>query len=308
MADDDTAPQFIIKTFDNNKFKDNIIPILSSNIFKKNIFNIENNTISLQKIIISSINKSEILFNKGYELILDDQLPESQIKDILARLAANRPLTPTQRAQVITAQEFYAAKANVFLERAKQTADTPREVRYIKAILTSYNAIGPILDAGCGLGRLTIPLIESKLNAYGIDVSQTLIEIAKRKNPQLKEKFQVRSIYGTNFPVNSFSAVLLMWHVITEVHENLEAVFREINRILKLQGIVVFDFPDVTSDLTKLYYKPDPESEEDFSKFLIKVPAAGTINIILEKTGFKLVRLKRFKFGIHKFVGIAVKK
>ena len=36
-----------------------------------------------------------------------------------------------------------------------------------------------VLDIGCGIGHLVLRLLENKINAYGIDVSSTMIETAK---------------------------------------------------------------------------------------------------------------------------------
>jgi len=39
----------------------------------------------------------------------------------------------------------------------------------------------PILELGCGTGRLTIPLAEAGFEVHGVDLSQNMLEICRHK-------------------------------------------------------------------------------------------------------------------------------
>jgi SAM-dependent methyltransferase len=59
--------------------------------------------------------------------------------------------------------------ASFYLEEAKSTA-------------------GPVLELGCGTGRLMIPLVETGLEIHGLDASAAMLEAAKHKRDQLSSE------------------------------------------------------------------------------------------------------------------------
>lgn len=46
---------------------------------------------------------------------------------------------------------------------------------------TGRDAGGPVLDLGCGTGRILLPLLEAGVDADGIDSSKAMLELARRK-------------------------------------------------------------------------------------------------------------------------------
>lgn len=44
---------------------------------------------------------------------------------------------------------------------------------------------GPVLELGCGTGRLAIPLLETGLEVHGLDASAAMLEVARRKRASL---------------------------------------------------------------------------------------------------------------------------
>tara|TARA_Y100000588_G_scaffold4185_1_gene5295 strand:+ start:7750 stop:8538 length:789 start_codon:yes stop_codon:yes gene_type:complete len=47
------------------------------------------------------------------------------------------------------------------------------------------NSGGPVLELGCGTGRISIPIGDSGLDIYGIDSSEAMIEMARSKTARL---------------------------------------------------------------------------------------------------------------------------
>ena len=253
------------------------------------------------------MNRAEELFSKGNELILSPELQPGDIEVILTRLLLGQELSAYHRSHVLSMQEFYRAHQNMFLERSLQTAHKWRELRYIRAILKAYEVKNePVLDAGCGLGRLTIPLLEDGFNVYGLDVSPDLIAKAQLINPKYSIHFRKGDLLRTLYPEHYFSAVLMMWHVISEISHALPVVFAEMSRILKSGGILLFDIPDKTSDSLGTYYQ-GKANQEDYTTFLAKIPELEILKKELEKAGFRVLRFKHFKWGIHKYVVLAQK-
>lgn len=74
-----------------------------------------------------------------------------------------------------------------------------------------------ILDLGCGNGSLTHHLISSGFDAYGIDASESGIQIAARKYP---ERFALQNLESEDLP-DEFKAISFKTIISTEVIEHL---------------------------------------------------------------------------------------
>ena len=81
-----------------------------------------------------------------------------------------------------------------------------RDLEFIKDVAKNGDSV---LDFGCGNGRLLEILQDKKINYYGVDISQKLIDLAKVRYPQFANNFSKNSGEAIlNFPDNSFDAIL----------------------------------------------------------------------------------------------------
>ncbi len=261
---------------------------------------IDNSIIKFNDIKIGSLIDAQIYFQIGAKILIDNTLPQQKINFILTKLSKGQRLSDEERQHVLTAQEFYRAKEQVFLQRAQETAFTAKEVEFIAKTLSAAKG-QPILDVGCGLGRLTIPLLQMGYNMYGIDVAKNLIARAKKEAPPFQDHFMVANLFQLPFRTRYFSAITMMWHTISEVSHNLDAVFSQLRLILKPGGILIFDMPDSSSDETKIKYQ-GPPGQNNYTVFLTKIPPMSALKISLEKAGFRILHIKHFLWGVHKFV------
>lgn len=95
-----------------------------------------------------------------------------------------------------------------------------------------------VLDLGCGNGRFFEFLKDKDINYIGVDFSERLIEIAKKKYP--KVKFQVADALNLPFPNNYFDKI----YSIAVLHHIPSEQFRmqfleEARRILKPNGFLI---------------------------------------------------------------------
>lgn len=95
-----------------------------------------------------------------------------------------------------------------------------------------------ILDLGCGNGRFFEFFQEKKIDYFGVDFSEKLIKIAKKKYPQAK--FQVADAFNLPFPSHYFDKVysLSVFHHIPSEELRLQFL-KEIKRVLKPKGILI---------------------------------------------------------------------
>jgi len=95
-----------------------------------------------------------------------------------------------------------------------------------------------VLDLGCGNGRLLQLFQNKKIDYIGVDNSEKLIEIAKKKYP--KAKFQVADALSLPFPANYFEKIysIAVFHHIPSQELRLQFL-KEAKRVLKKDGFLI---------------------------------------------------------------------
>ncbi|WP_186626933.1 class I SAM-dependent methyltransferase [Rhodococcus sp. BP22] len=97
-----------------------------------------------------------------------------------------------------------------------------------------------VLDAGCGPGRVSEYLHGHGLTTVGIDVSPTMIDIARRGYPALQ--FDVGSILDLNLAGGSLEGVVAWYSIIHTPPKLLTVVFTEFWRVLAPGGLLLLSF------------------------------------------------------------------
>lgn len=148
-----------------------------------------------------------------------------------------------------------------------------------------------ILDAACGTGRLTIFLKEKlngKVRITGLDISPKMLNLAKEKTKALKGiNFIEGDIYNLPFFDNKFDAVVglrFSMHL-----PEIEIALKEVSRVVKKGGLVVFDTWNFDS---LLRLKEDDRLPEERGVYKIKeiIKKAQEVNLKLEgKKGILLL-------------------
>ena len=95
-----------------------------------------------------------------------------------------------------------------------------------------------VLDLGCGNGRFFEILKDKGVDYIGVDFSERLIEIAKKRYPQVK--FQVADALNLPFPNNFFDkvyAIAVLHHIPSK--EFRQRFLEEAKRVLKPGGLLI---------------------------------------------------------------------
>ncbi|TDD29432.1 class I SAM-dependent methyltransferase [Kribbella turkmenica] len=101
-------------------------------------------------------------------------------------------------------------------------------------------APGPVLDAGCGPGRLAGRLHERGLQVIGVDLSPGMIAVARRDHPDLD--FRVGSMTALDLPDGSAGGVVAWWSVIHLPRDVVPQAFAEFHRVLVPGGALMLGF------------------------------------------------------------------
>ncbi|MGW4245389.1 class I SAM-dependent DNA methyltransferase [Nocardia sp. NPDC004722] len=86
--------------------------------------------------------------------------------------------------------------------------DTPEERSAIASFadLVRAQGGGPVADLGCGAGRITAHLCQLGIDASGIDLSPTMIDVARRDHPTLR--FEIGSMTDLALPDSSMAGLV----------------------------------------------------------------------------------------------------
>ncbi|GGK27931.1 methyltransferase [Streptomyces camponoticapitis] len=117
---------------------------------------------------------------------------------------------------------------------------------YLRAALAVFADLvhgaggGPVADVGCGPGHVTAYLRELGVDAFGVDLSPTMIDVARRDHPRLR--FEVGSMTDLDLPEASVAGLLAFWSLIHIPDEAVPTVFGHFHRALRPGGPLMLGF------------------------------------------------------------------
>ena len=131
-------------------------------------------------------------------------------------------------------------------------------------------ASGPILEIGCGTGRVTIPLAAAGADIIGLDVSASMLDEARRKAERQSLRISWIKADGGAFDLGrQFALIIMPFNTLQFFRDTaaLAQLFRCVDRHLRMDGRVVFDVfnPQISflaADPSKRFERaryPDPQ-------------------------------------------------
>jgi SAM-dependent methyltransferase len=129
-------------------------------------------------------------------------------------------------------------------------ADQLREVLagepYLRAILALFADLvravgaGPVADVGCGPGHVTAYLHKLGVDAFGIDLSPVMIDVARRDHPGLW--FEVGSMTDLDLADGSVVGLLAFWSLVHVPDDAVPTIFGHFRRALRPGGPLLLGF------------------------------------------------------------------
>ncbi|MGW4409222.1 class I SAM-dependent DNA methyltransferase [Nonomuraea sp. NPDC004702] len=112
---------------------------------------------------------------------------------------------------------------------------------------------GEVADLGCGPGRVTAHLHALGVNAFGIDLSPRMIDVARRSHTGLR--FEVGSMTALDLADASLAGAVAWYSTVHTPPELLPTVFAEIHRVLAPGGhlLIAFKVGDERRHLSQGY-------------------------------------------------------
>lgn len=98
----------------------------------------------------------------------------------------------------------------------------------------------PVVDAGCGAGRMTRLLASLGTDVSGIDVSAGMVEVARRACPEFS--FEVAELSNLPYGDGTLGGVFAWYSIIHSLPGDLPVVFAEFRRVLTPGGYAMVSF------------------------------------------------------------------
>ncbi|MFF6783387.1 methyltransferase domain-containing protein [Streptomyces sp. NPDC012510] len=149
----------------------------------------------------------------------------------------------TERDTLSTTREAYDAAAPLYAELfSDELRDRPLDRAFLRAFAEVVRASGngQVADLGCGPGHITAHLDELGLEAFGVDASPAMIDLARAAHPGLR--FDVGSMAALDIADGTLGGVLSRWSIIHTPPPQLPAVLAEFHRVLGPGGHLLIGF------------------------------------------------------------------
>jgi SAM-dependent methyltransferase len=121
--------------------------------------------------------------------------------------------------------------------------------------LTAFAEVvsGPVVEVGCGPGRITAHLHSLGVDARGEDLSPAMIAVARRTHPDLR--FDVGTMTALDVADGALGGIVSWYSIVHTPVVDLSAVFTEFTRALTPGGhaLIAFKAGDAVRHLTHAY-------------------------------------------------------
>lgn len=140
------------------------------------------------------------------------------------------------RASHDTVADSYAGMTRHLLD------ETPEERAVLAwfADMVRAQGGGSVADVGCGPGRITAHLRKLGVDAFGIDLSPGMIEVARRDHPGLR--FDLGSMTDLALADASMTGLVAWYSLIHIPDDEISSVFAHFKRVLRPGGALLLSF------------------------------------------------------------------
>ncbi|MDP1834058.1 MAG: class I SAM-dependent methyltransferase [Candidatus Moranbacteria bacterium] len=178
--------------------------------------------------------------------------------------------------------------------------------RYVDRLLACLGRNGRILDLGCGTGRLAGYMQAKGFEVVGVDLSEKMLEIAKRKHPGIG--FILADMRELELEEKSFDAVCLAYSIFHFEKPEAREILKKANVFLRPGGFLFLIVQEGEGEV----FENDPLFPED--KIFLSLYSENEMVRIAEDSGFGVVRIERcapanqdVEFDFNKLIAICRK-
>ena len=131
-----------------------------------------------------------------------------------------------------------------FYDKIWGKRDYDADVKFLADFFRKYHCRS-VIDIGCGTGNHALRVSKMDYQVTGVDVSSTMLEIAKAKDKEAKIKFikgDMKKLEKVVPKGQRFDAAICLGQVFSHLMTNkdVQALLNELHKILKQNGLFVF--------------------------------------------------------------------
>lgn len=155
-------------------------------------------------------------------------------------MPSSRVARVTEPSCLAAVRESYDTVAADYVQLVKNPAELdPLSRAMLAAFAEAVQAagLGQVADLGCGPGKVTAHLASLGVDAFGIDLSPKMIELARQAHPSLN--FTVGSMTALAIRDNELGGILAYYSTHHTPPELLPVVFAEFHRTLAPGGCLM---------------------------------------------------------------------
>ena len=138
-------------------------------------------------------------------------------------------------------RESYDSAAEAYAEHlAAELTHKPLDRHLLNRFAEEVRGRGLVADLGCGPGHVARYLQEQGVTMLGIDLSEQMIEVARRLNPGID--FRVGDMRRLDLPDGALAGAVAFYSIVHFDPSELGAVMRELGRVLAEDGAALVSF------------------------------------------------------------------
>jgi ubiquinone/menaquinone biosynthesis C-methylase UbiE len=137
----------------------------------------------------------------------------------------------------------YDTVAGSYADLTRHLLDETHEERAVLALFADMVRVqggGSVADVGCGPGRITAHLRQLGMDAFGIDLSPGMIEVARREHPGLR--FDLGSMTDLALADASVAGLVAWYSLIHVPDDEVSLVLAQFRRVLRPGGPLLLGF------------------------------------------------------------------
>lgn len=147
----------------------------------------------------------------------------------------------TKDNHFIQLQKSYDITAENYAERYFRELDhKPFDRSLLDEFAQSVGGLGPICDLGCGPGHIAGYLSKQGITAFGVDLSEEMVGIARRLNPLVE--FRQGNMLSLDMKDETLGGIVAFYSIIHIPPELILSALQEIKRVLKPGGMLLLSF------------------------------------------------------------------
>jgi SAM-dependent methyltransferase len=121
-----------------------------------------------------------------------------------------------------------------------ELANKPFDRELLDRFAGTVRPSGEVCDMGCGPGHISRYLHDAGSDVFGLDVSPRMIEVARKLNPDIS--FREGDMMALDIPDGTLAGIVSFYSIVNVAHEDLPIIFRELERVLQRDGILLLSF------------------------------------------------------------------